>query len=104
MLELISIVCGLILIVYLPVEATKVSNGWTRPSFKGTPQEFRTAYLKQVTYFMWLGIGLGVANLAVAPLNPEDGQWVFLVVGAAIWFGDAAVAYHFRGRLAQRLA
>jgi hypothetical protein len=35
----------------------------------------------------------------VAPLAPEEGEWVFKLLGAAIWFGIAAVALHRRGKL-----
>jgi hypothetical protein len=104
MLELIALVCGLILCIYLPIEASKVRGGWVRKSFKGTPEEFRAAYVKQVRYFMWIGVGIGVVDLALAPLNAEAGEWIFNVISGVLWLTVAAIAFHTRGQLAKKPA
>jgi hypothetical protein len=100
MLELIAIVGGFILLFYLPYEANKVRNGWVRKRFKGPPEDFPAAYAKALKSFMITGIVLGCAGLVLAPLAPEQGEWIFKLLGAAIWFGVAAVAYHQRTKLA----
>jgi hypothetical protein len=100
MLELIAIVAGFILLFYLPYEANKVRNGWVRKRFKGAPEDFPAAYAKALKSFMITGIVLGCAGLALAPLAPEEGEWVFKLLGAAIWFGVAGVAFHQRGKFA----
>jgi hypothetical protein len=99
MLELIAIVGGLILIFYLPYEVGKVRNGWVRKSFKGAPADFPAAYAKSLKSFTTLGLILGCVGVVLAPLTPEGGEWVFKLLGAAIWFGVAAIAYQQRGKL-----
>jgi hypothetical protein len=104
MLELIAIVCGLILVIFMPIEAKRVRSGVVRKNFKGTADDYRAAYLKQVNWFMWLGVGIGVANVAIAPLNLENGEWVFKLIGAAVWFAVAVMAFRTRAQLAQKPA
>ena len=101
MLELIAIVCGFILLFYIPHEANKVRAGWVRKRFKGAPEDFPAAYAKALKSFIITGIVLGCAGLALAPLALEEGEWVFKLLGAAIWFGVAAVAFHQRGKFPQ---
>jgi len=101
MLELIALVCGLVLCIYLPIEASKVRSGWVRKNFKGTPEEFRAAYVKQVTYFMWIGVGIGVVDLVLAPLNGERGDWIFNVISAALWLTVAGISFYAKGQLAR---
>jgi len=104
MLELIAIVGGFILLFYLPYEANKVRGGWVRKRFKGAPGEFPAAYAKSLKSMTTIGIVLGCAGIVLAPLADESGEWIFKLLGAAIWFGVAAVAYHQRGRLEQQPA
>jgi len=101
MLELLAIALGLLVAVLLPIEASKVCNGWMRPSFKGSIGEFRAAYLKQVTYFMWLGVGIGLAHIVIATLNVENGGWLLALVAMVIWFAVGGIGYHFRGKIAR---
>ncbi|HXC29303.1 MAG TPA: hypothetical protein VNV38_15200 [Stellaceae bacterium] len=98
MLELIAIVGGFFLLFYLPYEANKVRNGWVRKRFKGAPEDFPAAYAKALKSFMITGIILGCAGLVLAPLAPEQGEWVFKLLGAAIWFGVAGVAFNQRSK------
>jgi hypothetical protein len=104
MLELIAIVCGLVLLFYLPYEVNKVRNGWVRKSFKGAPEEFPAAYAKGLKSFMTIGLILGGIGVVLAPLAPESGEWVFKLLSAAIWFGVAGVSAHQRGRLTSQAA
>jgi len=101
MLELIALVCGLFLCIYLPIEAGKVRGGWVRKSFKGTPEEFRAAYRKQVVYFMWIGVAIGVADLVLTPISSEPGEWIFNLISAALWLTAAAIAFYTKGQLAR---
>lgn len=102
MLELIAIVGGICLLFYLPSQAKKVRNGWVRPNFKGEPATFRAMHFKQLTYFMWTGVGLGAGNLLLAPFDTLPGEWIFKLLTSAIWFGVAAVAYHQRVKFEQQ--
>ena len=102
MLELIAIVGGFILLFYLPHEANKVRDGWVRKRFKGAPEDFPAAYAKALKSHMTIGIILGCAGLVLAPIAPEQGEWVFKLLGAAIWFGVGAVAYHLRVKFEQQ--
>jgi hypothetical protein len=104
MLELIAIVGGLFLIFYLPYEAAKVRNGWVRKSFKGSPGDFPAAYAKGLKSFMTIGLILGCVGVVLAPLAAERGEWIFKLLGAAIWFGVAAVAFQQRSRLERQPA
>ena len=99
MLELIALVCGLILCIYLPIEAGKVRNGWVRKSFKGTPEAFRAAYRKQVVYFMWIGVAIGIVDLVLAPISSEPGEWIFNLISAVLWLTVAAIAFYTKGQL-----
>ena len=100
MLELIALAGGLILCFYMPYEAAKVRGGWMRKNFKGAPEEFRAAYLKQLTLMMWIGIAIGAADIAISPLDSGRGEWIVKLLTAAVWLAAAAIAYTLRGRLA----
>ena len=104
MLELIGIVGGLILLFYLPHEVKKVRSGWVRKSFKGAPEDFPAAYAKGLKSFATIGLILGCAGVLLAPLAPESGEWVFKLLGAAIWFGVAGISFRLRSRLAEQPA
>ena len=101
MLELIAIIGGLILLFYLPHEANKVSGGWVRKNFKGAAADYPAAYVKTLKWFTKLGVILGCVGIALAPLSLERGEWVFKLLGAAIWFGVAAVAFQQRSKFPQ---
>lgn len=101
MLELISLVGGLILCFYIPYEAGKVRTGWIRKNFKGEPTDFRAAYLKQLTYLMWVGSVIAVVDVALAPLSDRSGEWVFKLIGAVVWLAVAGLSYNERRRMMQ---
>jgi len=104
MLELIAIVGGLVLCFYLPYEANKVRNGWVRKRFKGAPEDFRPQHAKLLRSFMILGLVIGAANIVLAPLNLEGGEWVFKLVDGIIWLAVAAIAYNLRAKMALQTA
>ena len=104
MLELIAIVGGFFLLFYLPYETNKVRNGWVRKRYKGAPADYPGANAKGLKSFTTIGIVLGCAGIVLAPIAQQSGEWIFKLLGAAIWFGVAAVAYHQRGKLTMQLA
>jgi hypothetical protein len=75
-----------------------------RARFKGTPAEFPAAYAKAMKSFATIGIVLGCIGIVLAPLASEKGEWVFKLLGAAIWFGVAAVSFRQRSRIEQQSA
>ncbi len=101
MLELIALICGTILLFYIPLEANKVRHGWVRKRYKGPHGEFRAAYLKQLTFLMWVGVGIAAANLALAPLSSRHGDWVVKLIGAVIWLTVGVLSFYERRRLAR---
>jgi hypothetical protein len=78
MLEIIALVAAVVVIVWTPIEAAKVRGGWVRGNFKGTAEDFRARYRKQIAFTGWLGIKLGIA---------------------AAWAAAGAVAFWCRARL-----
>ena len=105
MLELLALIGAAILIVWLPIETRKVAGGWVRPRHKGTAEEFRRQYRRQLTVFLWMGLGLGVANLGLAALpDQEDVRRVAKAVAGVLWLGAGASAGLSRRRLDGALA
>lgn len=99
MLELVALIGALVLIVWLPIEARKVAGGWVRPKHRGTPDEFRAQYRRQVTMFMWLGVALAVGNLVIAFVEEEQARRMVKLVIAALWAGVGIAGWVARGRL-----
>jgi hypothetical protein len=97
MLELIALVCAAILVVWTPIEARKVAGGWVRKRHKGTPEVFRAAYRKQLTLFFWLGLVLGLGNIALAfAFDDEPTRSTVKLVAGALWLGVSASAFYSR--------
>lgn len=94
MLELIALICAAVLIVWTPIEARKVAGGWVRKRHKGTPEQFRVQYRRQLTLFLWLGLVLGLANIGLGLLLEENAtrSMVKLVIGV-VWLGVAVSAF-----------
>ncbi|MBR0658768.1 hypothetical protein [Neoroseomonas oryzicola] len=100
MLEILAFVCGVILIVWMPIEAGRVAGGWVRPRHRGTPEEFRRNHRRQQTLFIWLGVVLGLANLALALLLDEDRSRSLVKVAlGAVWIGVGISAWFARRRV-----
>jgi hypothetical protein len=86
MIELISIVASLALCVLIPLEASKVRNGWVRRSFAGDRPKFLAAYRKQLKLLMWLGLVFGVLSISLAPLEARVGEPTVKVIAGMVWF------------------
>lgn len=98
MLEIIILICAIAAIIYTPIEAKKVHGGWVRAKFKGTPEEFRARYVKQLKTLTWLGFGLGAAYIVLGFALGVDSTAhlvVKLVIGA-LWIGVGFVNLSMR--------
>jgi len=93
MLELIALICAAALIVWTPIEARKVAGGWVRRRHKGTPEEFRAQYRRQLGLFIWLGIGIGAVNFALGLwLEPDAARRMVRFVTGGLWLGVSVSA------------
>jgi hypothetical protein len=101
MLELISIVAGLIVCVLIPVELGKIRKGWVHKKFAGDRPRFLTAYRKQLKALMWLGLVFGVLGLGLAAVEANRGEAIVRVVGAAIWLAVSGFAFNSLRELAK---
>ena len=101
MLELISIVAGLIVCIMIPVEVGKIRKGWVHKKFAGDRPKFLAAYRKQLKMLMWLGLVFGVLGLGLAALEAHRGEAIVNVVGAAIWLAASGLAYNSLRMLAK---
>ena len=93
MIELISIVASLALCILIPIEVSKIRNGWVRKGFVGDRSKFLAAYRKQLKLLMWLGLVFGVLSVALAPLESQAGEPVVKVISAIIWFVVAGICF-----------
>lgn len=86
MLEIIILICAVAACIYTPIEARKVYNGWVSPRFKGTPEEFRAKYIKQLKSFTWIGFGLGILYAIIGGLVADNGaELAVKLVIAGVW-------------------
>lgn len=99
MLELVALIGAVVLIVWLPIEARKVAGGWVRPKHRGTPEEFRRQYRRQVTMFMWVGVALAVGNLVIAYVEEDAARRLVKLAIAALWGGVGIAGRVARGML-----
>src|SRR3569832_2738410 len=87
MIELIGIVACLIACIGIPIQTAKVRSGAVPAKFKGTPAEYRAAWVKQVTTLMWVGLGLGAAMAGMAFIpNDTPYEWIAFAVCCGLWF------------------
>ena len=93
MLELISIIAGLIVCIMLPIELGKIRKGWMHKKFAGDRPKFLAAYRKQLKALMWLGLVFGVLGLGLAALEAHRGEAIVKVVGAVIWFTVSGLSF-----------
>ena len=83
MIELIGIVACLIACIGIPIQTAKVRSGAVPAKFKGTPAEYRAAWVKQVTTLMWVGLVLGVLMLGMAFIpNDTPYEWIAMSVSS----------------------
>ena len=101
MLELISIVAGLIVCIMMPIEVSKVRKGWVRKKFAGDRPKFLAAYRKQIKMLMWLGLVFGVLGIGMAALEAHRGESIVKLVGAVIWFAVSGISFVSLGQLAR---
>jgi predicted Na+-dependent transporter len=92
MLELISMIAGVVVCVMIPIEVGKIRKGWVREKFKGDRPKFLAAYRKQLKMLIWLGFVFAALGLALAAVEDHRGEAIVKVVGAAIWFTVATIS------------
>ncbi|GEP60942.1 hypothetical protein [Reyranella soli] len=93
MLELISMVAGLIVCIMIPIEVGKIRKGWVRDKFKGDRPKFLAAYRKQLKMLAWLGLVFAVLGLGLAAVEERHGEAIVKVVGAVIWLAVSAISF-----------
>lgn len=93
MLEIIILICAVAAIIYTPIEAKKVHGGWVRPKFKGTPEEFRARYVKQLKVLTWMGFVLGglYVLLGILMAEGDTARLAVKVVIGVLWIGVGVV-------------
>lgn len=98
MLEIIILVCAVIALIYTPIEAKKVHDGWVRPKFKGTPEEFRAKYVKQLKVLAWVGFVVGPLYILMGIVLGFDStaQLIVKVVIGSLWIAVGAVNLSMR--------
>jgi FtsH-binding integral membrane protein len=101
MLELIAMVAGLAVCVWLPIEMSKIRKGWVHKKFAGDRPRFLAAYRKNIRAMMWLGLVLGVAGIGMAALADQRAESIVKLIGAAIWFAVSGIAFTSLRTLAQ---
>ncbi len=101
MLELISIVAGLIVCIMMPIEMAKIRKGWIHKKFAGDRPKFLAYYRKQIRMLMWLGLVFGVVGLGLAAVEARHGEVIVKIIGAVIWFSVSAVSFVSLGQLAK---
>jgi hypothetical protein len=93
MLEPIALLCGVVLALWQPIEARRMAGGSSRPCFRGTRAEFLVAYRRQLAIFLWIGVVIAAANIAMGlALEDEPARRMTRFVTAAVWLGVAASA------------
>jgi len=98
MLELISMVAGLVVCIMIPIEVAKIRKGWVRDKFKGDRPKFLAAYRKQLKMLMGLGFVFAALGIALASLEDHHAEAIVKVVGAVIWFAVASIClFSLRG-------
>ena len=93
MLELIAMVAGLAVCVWLPIEMSKIRKGWVHKKFAGDRAKFLAHYRKQIRSMMLLGLVLGVAGIGLAAIADQRAESIVKLIGAAIWFAVSGIAF-----------
>jgi hypothetical protein len=101
MLELIAMVAGLIVCVWMPIEVGKIRKGWVHKKYAGDRPKFLAFYRKQIRMLMWLGLVFGVAGIGLAAVEARHGEAIVKLIGAAIWFAVSGIAFTSLRTLAQ---
>jgi hypothetical protein len=99
-LELIALLAALALCIWTPIETRKVRSGWVRKNFKGTRDEFMVKYRRQLAVFMWVGLVLGLGNIALALFMPGgDAYQIVKLLAGIIWLAASGVMFASRRAL-----
>lgn len=101
MLELIAMVAGLAVCVWMPIEMGKIRKGWVHKKFAGDRPKFLAAYRKQTRAIMWVGLVVGVSGIGLAALAGQGAEAIVKLIGAAIWLAVSGVAFTSLRTLAQ---
>ncbi len=101
MLELIAMVAGLAVCVWMPLEMSKIRKGWVHKKFAGDRPKFLAAYRKNIRSLMWLGLVLGVSWIGLAAIADQRAESIVRLIGAAIWFAVSGIAFASLRALAQ---
>jgi hypothetical protein len=101
MLELISIVASIAVLILTPIQTAQIVQGKVNPKYKGTPEAYAAAFRKQIGLFIWLGVVFAVLDLVLVFIDPEPGEWIVKLLGAALWLGVAAVSFNSSQKLAR---
>ncbi|TXL71460.1 hypothetical protein FHP25_29980 [Vineibacter terrae] len=92
MLELIALVAAVVVCIWTPIETRKVRGGWMRKNFKGDHAEFVAKYRRQLTVMSWIGLVLGVLNIALGLVADGTAGLVVKLVAGAIWIAAGIVS------------
>ena len=93
MIELISIIASLAVCILIPIELGRIRRGWTHKKFAGDRGKFLAAYRKQIKLLMWVGLGFGVLEIALAFLDSHPGERTVKLVAAAIWLAVFCISF-----------
>jgi len=100
MLEIISLLAAVALLIVTPIQTGKVRAGNVPAKFKGSPADYAVTYRRQLQYVVYLGVVCGVVNIGMIFLDSGSAEWIFDLLGAALWIGVAAVSYLSSRKLA----
>jgi len=100
MIELIGIIACLIVCIVTPIQTAKVRSGQVPAKFKGTPAEYRAAYVKQLSLLIWVGLGFGCLMLVLAVIpNDTPYEWVVKLISAGLWFALGGICFFSRSSI-----
>ena len=97
MLELIAMVAGLAVCVWLPIEMGKIRKVLGHNKF-ARYAEVLANYRKQIRMLMWLGLVFGVAGVGLALVEDRPGGSIIKLVGAADLARRLRHRLHLRSR------
>jgi hypothetical protein len=99
MIELISILASLAVLFLTPFEVNRIRKGYVAKKFESDPEKYRTAFRKQVTMLIWVGLVLGLLQIGLSFVEKSHGENVVKIVAGVIWLAVAGVCFVSRGML-----
>ncbi len=95
MLQIVLFVCALVLIVWAPIECRKVRNGWKNARYKGTAEEYRRTYRKQINFVKWAALAAGVLNIGLAFIDePDKAHFAVQLMLGGLWIVAGGVMFY----------